>query len=98
MRKRGGFAIVEPAFLELCPPTIEDGGRRCVALGAERVLMIPYFLSAGVHVRDDLTASRRRLSELFPAVDFKLAEPMGRHPLLLDIVEQRASEAATSPG
>jgi sirohydrochlorin ferrochelatase len=93
MRKRGEFAIVEGAFLELAEPTIEEGGARCVQLGAKRVIMLPYFLSAGVHVQQDLTAIRGKLAERFPAVDFRLAEPLGPHPLLLEIVAERARQA-----
>jgi sirohydrochlorin ferrochelatase len=57
------------------------------------VVLLPYFLSAGVHVRLDLTAACRSLAERFAGVKFRLAEPLGRHPLLLDIVLQRVGEA-----
>jgi sirohydrochlorin ferrochelatase len=88
-----GQAIVEASFLELAEPGIEEGGCRCVAQGAERVILLPYFLSAGVHVRRDLAEARAKLAERFAAVEFRLAEPLGRHPLLLDVVADRAREA-----
>jgi sirohydrochlorin ferrochelatase len=88
-----GHPIVEAAFLELAGPDIDEAGRRCVERGAERVVLVPYFLSAGVHVRRDLTAARDRLAARYPAVAWRLAEPLGRHPLLLDVVEARAREA-----
>jgi sirohydrochlorin ferrochelatase len=88
-----GWSIVEASFLELAEPGIEEGGVRCVERGAERVILTPYFLSAGVHVRRDLAAARTRLAARFPAVDFRLAEPLGRHPLLLDVVAERARDA-----
>ncbi len=87
-----GHAIVS-SFLELAEPGIEEGGALCVQQGAERVVLLPYFLSAGVHVLRDLAAARDRLAARFPPVEFVLAEPLGRHPLLLDIVEARAAEA-----
>jgi sirohydrochlorin ferrochelatase len=93
MRNRREFAIVEGAFLELAQPTIEEGGARCVEQGAKRVIMLPYFLSAGVHVRQDLTAIRDTLADRFLEVDFRLAEPLGPHPLLLEIVAERARQA-----
>jgi len=88
-----GYAIVEASFLELAEPSIEEGGNHCVASGAERVVLVPYFLSAGVHVRRDLTEARRRLAERYPEVDFRLAEPLGRHSLLLEVVAARVREA-----
>ena len=88
-----GFAIVEGSYLELAEPDVDAGGVRCVEQGAGKVILVPYFLSAGVHVRRDLTAARARLAARFPAVEFRLAEPLGRHPLLVDVVSDRVREA-----
>ena len=90
--RRRGHPIVVASFLELAEPSIAEAGARCVEEGAGRVVLVPYFLSAGVHVRRDLTEARRTLSERFPAVEFLLAEPLGRHPLLLDVVALRVRE------
>ena len=92
--QRGGhYALVEAAFLELAEPTIAQGAARCVAHGARRVILLPYFLSAGIHVRRDLAALRATLAEQHPGVEFRLAEPLGPHPLLLEIVAERARNA-----
>jgi sirohydrochlorin ferrochelatase len=93
MRRRGAYALVEACFLELAQPDIDAGAAHCVAQGAERVVLLPYFLSAGIHVRRDLTAAQQRLAERFAQVRFSLAEPLGRHPLLIEVVAQRAAEA-----
>jgi sirohydrochlorin ferrochelatase len=87
-----GYDLVEPAYLELAEPNIDEGGRCCVAAGASCVVLVPYFLSAGVHVLRDLHAARDRLSERFAGVDFRVAAPLGRHPLLADVVAQRVRE------
>lgn len=91
----GRFPIVEACFLELAGPDIASGGDRCVARGATRVLMVPYFLSAGVHLRRDLTAARDELARRFPRVAFRLGSPLGPHPLLDDLVAARVRELAT---
>ena len=91
--RRRGQAVVEAAFLELADPGIDTAAERCVAQGGEVVVLVPYFLSAGVHVRRDLTAAQERLAQRFPGVRFLLAEPLGRHPLLLDVVADRVSQA-----
>lgn len=91
--RQQGYSLVEPSFLELAEPDIVEGGRRCVAGGAEQVILVPYFLSAGVHVRRDLNAARHQLAETFPDKQFILAQPLGRHPLLLQVVLNRVREA-----
>jgi sirohydrochlorin ferrochelatase len=89
---QGTYPIVEACFLELAEPGLHAGGDRCVARGATRVLMIPYFLSAGVHLRRDLTTARDELSRRHPDVDFRLGAPLGPHPLLDQLVAARIRE------
>jgi sirohydrochlorin ferrochelatase len=88
-----GRSLVGVAYLELAEPGIETAGAQCVEAGATEVILVPYFLSPGVHVVEDLAAARSALSERFPAVRFVLANPLGSHPLLIDVLEQRVAEA-----
>ncbi len=88
----GRYPIVEGCFLELAEPDLPTGSDRCVARGARRVLLIPYFLSAGVHLERDLTAARDELSRRHPQVEFDLAAPLGPHPLLDQLVAIRIRE------
>jgi sirohydrochlorin ferrochelatase len=93
LRARGPYRVVECSYLELAQPDIAAGAERCVAAGAKRVLLIPYFLSAGVHVTRDLEAARDQLAAQHRTVAFRLADPIGLHPLMAEIVLQRATEA-----
>ena len=86
------YPIVEPAFLELAEPDIAQGGTCCVERGATRVLMIPYFLAAGVHLLRDLTAARDALRGKYPDVDVQLGAPLGPHYLLDQLVLERANQ------
>jgi sirohydrochlorin ferrochelatase len=89
---QGDYPIVEGCFLELAQPDLRAGGDRCVALGATRVLLVPYFLSAGVHLKRDLRAARDELARRHPAVEFRLGAPLGPHPLLDQLVAARIRE------
>ena len=95
--ERGRFEIVEVSYLELLEPTISTGGRTCVERGARRVLMLPYFLSAGVHVVTDLEQQRQQLAAQFPDVEFVLCPHLGLHPLMAEIVLARLHEGNTLP-
>lgn len=86
---RGSYQLVEVSYLELAEPSIPDGGRTCVARGAKRVLMMPYFLSAGRHVTTDLEQFRQQLAAEFPDVEFRLCAPLGLHPKIVDVVLDR---------
>ncbi|MCI0638464.1 MAG: CbiX/SirB N-terminal domain-containing protein [Gemmataceae bacterium] len=88
---RADFEWVETAFLELAEPDIMTAVRSCVKRGAARVILMPYFLSAGVHVVRDLEEYRKRLTTAYAPTEFVLAQPLGRHELLVELVKLRAS-------
>ncbi len=69
-----------------------SGGSRCVERGASLVLMVPYFLSSGVHLIRDLTAARDNLIARHPGVEFRLGPPLGPDPLLEELVARRARQ------
>ena len=98
LAERGDVPIVEPAFLELAEPDIEAGGDRCVARGASRVLMIPYFLAAGVHLLRDLAAARDALGRRHPSVEFLLGPALGPDPLLDRLVAERIRQLDLGSG
>lgn len=87
------FGIVEIAYLELAEPDIPTGAAHCVSQGAERILMLPYFLSAGVHVRNDLTELQQQFQEQYPGVTVEVCEHLGLHPKLVEVVIERLTDA-----
>jgi len=97
VRARNAFDFVTTAYLELTAPTIADGGEACVTAGAAEVVLLPYFLSPGVHVREDLLEAMSVMQAKHPAVAFRLAEPLGRHEKLIEIVCERAEEMTYFP-
>ncbi len=50
------FQMVHAAFLELAEPLIPAGVQCCIDNGMEEVVVLPYFLSAGRHVVEDIPA------------------------------------------
>lgn len=55
-RELGPDLVVSHAFLELVEPTIPDAIDGLVHAGVRRIVLIPYFLSAGRHVGEDIPA------------------------------------------
>jgi len=92
LESRGEYAMVDVAYLELAEPSIPAAAQTCVARGAKRVLLMPYFLSAGRHVVEDLQRHCCELSEAHPHVAIELCPPLGVHPLMLDIICDRLRE------
>jgi sirohydrochlorin ferrochelatase len=81
------------AYLESAEPDIETGAARCIARGVEEVDLLPCFLSAGHHVRDDLEPLRKKLATRYSKVRWRMCEAIGRHPLLVEILLQRLNSS-----
>jgi sirohydrochlorin ferrochelatase len=95
LARTGEFPIVRWSYLELARPTIAEAGEQCVAAGAGCVILLPFFLSPGRHVTEDLESARQALAAKHPDVRFALAAELGRHPLLVEVLLQRAREAVS---
>ena len=77
LREHGEYSMVEPSYLEIAEPTIPQGAAACLAAGATRVLMLPFFLSAGAHVVEDLERHRHELAEDPATADLDRARRTG---------------------
>lgn len=97
-KKVTGTAIVEPAHMELAEPTLEDAVRACVAQGATRIVVHPYFLAPGRHSTSDIPAMVSDAARSHPDVSFHVSAPLGVAPQLADIMQQRILEALTPSG
>ncbi len=93
MRERGGYPLTATAFLELAEPDLPQAVAALVAQGARRVLVIPYFLTLGIHLRRDLPRIVEDLESIHPGVTIHVTEPLDGHPALLDIVMARTTAA-----
>ncbi|MBW6511330.1 MAG: sirohydrochlorin cobaltochelatase [Desulfuromonadaceae bacterium] len=98
VKEQTGYEIVEVSFREMHPPSIQDGIDRCVAQGAQRILLYPYFLFAGAHVLEDLPAEIAAAIKRHPGLEMKLGKPLGVHPKLAEIVTERVTESLTEAG
>ncbi len=93
-----GYEIVEVSFREQHLPNIQAGIDACVAKGAERVLLMPYFLFIGAHVREDLPEEMAEAKKRYPHVEFAMGTHLGVHRKLAEVVVERIAEGLTATG
>ncbi len=86
----GAFDQVESAFLELAEPSIPDGIRLAIQSGATEVIVLPYFLSAGRHVAEDIPAEVEIVRKERPDIDIIIAPYLGAADGLAGILLQQA--------
>ena len=96
--RRGGFPLIETSFLELGQPDLPEAVRRLVERGASRILVLPYFLTLGIHLKRDLPRIVSDLQLIYKGVTIEVADPMDGHPALLNVLLDRAAEVANGGG
>jgi sirohydrochlorin ferrochelatase len=87
----GSFQHVACAFLELAEPSIPDGLRAAIAAGADEVVVLPYFLSAGRHVVTDIPAEVAVVQAEYPDVSIRVAPYLGAADGVVQILLQQAA-------
>ncbi|MFF8732095.1 sirohydrochlorin chelatase [Streptomyces sp. NPDC015171] len=87
-----GYAGVETAFLSPAAPDVPSGLDRCVALGARRIVVLPYFLFGGV-LPDRVRQQTEGWAAAHPEVEVRSAGVVGPEPELFDVVRERYAEA-----
>ncbi len=93
VRLEGGFDFVEAAFLDQGRPDLASAVAALVQKGATRIVVLPYFLTLGVHLQRDLPKLVENLARAHQGVDIRVTPPLDGHPALPRILEERASEA-----
>ncbi len=93
VRRDGGFDLVEAAFLEQGAPDLAVAVAAVIVQGATRVIVVPYFLTLGVHLQRDLPRIVAGLARKHPDVEIRIAPPLDGHPALGAILKERAKEA-----
>ncbi len=92
----GPGAIVEAAHMEIATPTLADAFAKCVARGATKIVVHPFMLAPGKHVREDLPRLAADAANAHRGVAFVLAEPLGKHDGVIDAVMDRCHAALTA--
>ena len=93
VKEMTGFEMVEVSFRELHNPNIQSGIDACVAKGAERILLMPYFLFMGAHVQHDLPEEIQEAQKRHPGLVMEMGGHLGAHRKLAEIEAERIGEA-----
>lgn len=84
---------LELGFIELAPPPIQVAVAGLVAAGATNITVVPLVLLGAGHAKTDVPAAMQRARHTYPDVTFHYGAPLGVHPDLLAIIDERLDAA-----
>jgi sirohydrochlorin cobaltochelatase len=100
VREPAGTERVAAAFLELCEPFFPETLARCVAEGADHIVVVPVFLHPGRHLQRDVPRLVAEAQAAHPGGEIVLAPHLGAHPAIAPLVGElvRAALPGTLAG
>ena len=93
LARSGPYQHVVAAFLELGQPDLETAAMELSKRGVRRLVIIPYFLTLGMHLERDLPRIVERISNNLSQLEISVSPPLDGHPGLLQVLMDRAREA-----
>jgi sirohydrochlorin cobaltochelatase len=94
IRARSPGVAVECAFLELQQPDLASCTSQLVGGGAGSITIVPMFLGAGRHAREDLPVLVAAAQARHPQVGITTTTAVGEWPGLLDLIADEAAKQA----
>ena len=93
LKQRQPDRLITHGFLEFAAPTIDEALRENVRMGSRKIVMVPGILFAASHGKNDMPVELLSVKPEFPEVEFHYGGPMGIHPLLLKLFQERIISA-----
>ena len=87
------YDLVEGAYLQLMDPSLEDAIKSLYEKGCKDIVVFPFFLFDGNHIREDIPAEIDKIKEKYTDVKIKFLKNIGYDSKLVDIIVERVEEA-----
>jgi len=86
LRQDMGQHAVYLCFMEIAEPGLMEVARQIVENGDQQCRLLPMFMAKGNHFYDDIPAQVKEVKTAFPELEVELLQPVGQHPLFLDLL------------
>ncbi|MSV36022.1 MAG: hypothetical protein EXQ47_10585 [Bryobacterales bacterium] len=96
LARQGGYEAVEAAFLESGKPDLRGAVDLLVGCGIAHIVVIPYFLTLGMHLQRDLPRLVEEIRAVHPRLEIRVTPPLDGHPAMIEALLGRAREAQAS--
>lgn len=92
-RQAAPYRATAGGFIELSRPPVTEAVASLVGQGHRELIALPLVLVAAGHGKGDIPAALVREQVRHPGMTYSYGRPLGPHPALLDILEQRIEKA-----
>ncbi len=93
LKEKYGYPIVEVCNMSRLGPYLGDALETCIEAGATDIMVIPYFLHEGLHMRLDIPRMMQEYALQYPHIRFVFGKNLGFDESLVDLVQRRIVES-----
>ncbi|MFA5983985.1 MAG: precorrin-8X methylmutase [Methylococcaceae bacterium] len=95
VKQRAPMQQVTHGYLEFASPTLDQAIQAQLDAHTQQIVMVPAVLLAASHAKNDMPSELLAFAQAHADVGFYFAAPLGLHPLLLQVLQERiiAAEA-----
>jgi len=91
IQEKRSYVFSNYCFLEVIPPYIEEGIKKCLSNEIDSLTIVPYFLYPGKKVKAAVNDAIKFQKDT--DVKFVISKPMSMHKTMIDLVDDRVSSA-----
>lgn len=92
VEEAGAFRYVRAAFLEIAQPDLSAAVTQAAETGLRRVIVIPFFLTMGIHLRRDLPRLVALQKQKHPTLEIEVGQSLEGHPQMPSVILERVRE------
>ncbi len=89
IKSQSDYYYVDYCFLEVLPPYIEKGIKKCLEWGIDSITVVPYFLYPGMKLKDAVTQTAK-FTKLITC-KMVITKPLSYQPVISKIVLDRVN-------
>ena len=91
IQEKRSYVFSNYCFLEVIPPYIEEGIKKCLSNEIDSLTIVPYFLYPGKKVKAAVNDAIKFQKDT--DVKFVISKPMSMHKTMIELVDDRVSSA-----
>jgi len=85
---KNDYPIIESSFLEFASPSIGEAIENCIQQGSTHIEILPYFLSAGKHVHEDIPQEAEKASMSNKNISVEVLPHLGSSEMMVGLLQQ----------
>lgn len=97
LKEKYKLKMVTGCHMSRIGPHFPETLKQCVSQGAKEIIVIPYFLNMGLHIRLDIPEMMQEEAKKYPGIRLVYGKQLGFDDVFADILNKRIEQSVELP-